>query len=462
MVDLTLKIHPGPAGNADFDRALWGEPELVSGVAQKRAGPNVVLISLDTLRADFLGAYGYPRDTSPSIDSLAADGLVFENAMSQSAWTLPAHFAMLTGRFPDRQMLVYDESICRVGDSAVTLAETLRANGYLTAAFTGGGFVGYDSGFAQGFDFFRTYGRLISHSLPGVNEWLERFRRESFFLFLHSYDTHRPYAPPSQARDLFAGDKPEACAGIDFSKPAQDADEWEACVMSAEGIDHVKDLYAALLFDADRHLGQLFAKLSELGLMDDTIVVITSDHGEEFYEHGRTGHTLAVFQESIHVPLVFWGPGVPKGQREEETVALVDIVPTLLELLEIPAWQGLVGRSLVPRFNGSPLTSRPVYSASAWQEGWPVASDVQHIFTSAIQADGVKVIRNLGRNYDHVLRYSLRDDPTERHGLSPSQASVVERQLDRWLRKIRHPLMCTLSSPHSETRAQLEALGYLQ
>ena len=462
IVDLTLRIGAGPAGDADFDVALWGAPELVSGEARSRARPNVILVSLDTLRADFLGVYGYPRSTSPNLDRLAREGFVFEQAISQSAWTLPGHFSMLTGRYPDRRILVYDESICCVDDTAVTLAEVLRANGYPTAAFTGGGFVGYESGFAQGFDFFQPYGRRIADSLPQLSEWIERFRHAPFFLFLHGYDTHRPYDPPSEIRERFVGDKPRQCATIDFSSPAQDAAVWDACVSTADGIEYLKGLYAAMLYFADQHIGQLFTRLKELDLLDDTIVVVTSDHGEEFYEHGRTGHTMAVFQESVRVPLIFWGRGVPTAGRAQETVALVDIVPTLLDMLDLEPQLEFAGRSLVPRFDGHALAPRPIYSASSWQEGWPVASGVPHVLTSAIQIDGVKVIRNVGRAHDLVLRFSLEDDPGEQHNMSGLQTVDVEQQLERWLRDIhRPPPLCTSKAPRAETEAELRALGYL-
>lgn len=329
--------------------AAWGAPEIVVRGARE-AGWDLLLISLDTLRADHLGSYGYARPTSPHLDKLAEGSIRFAQAVTAAPWTNPSHRAMLSGLFP----------LSSGGLEAPRLAEALRAAGYRTTAFTGGGQVDYRFGFARGFDEYRAADWI--REPERVVGWMEANRERRRFVFLHTYEVHDPYVHGEMAEGM-----PRGRLGERFGHG-----EWLRAKghLSEEEQRYVEALYDGGIAYTDRKLHELLDGLESRGLLDKTVVIVTSDHGEQFFEHGSWRHGMNVYDEQVLVPLILRLPtslarelGVEaRGRVIEEQASLVDLVPTVLDLLGVPRDWEVNGRSLLPLLRGESVEPRQVFS----------------------------------------------------------------------------------------------------
>jgi len=346
----------GPAG----EFAFWTNP--VFYVPQKKPA-GIILVSLDTLRPDHLGYNGYARPVSPALDALAADAAVFENAYTTAAWTLPAHVSMFTGLNCNRHR-VYDE-LARVDPGTVTLAEKLRAAGYATRAFTGGGLVSAEYGLSKGFDEYRMeaggHQDPVQADLVGREavRWLEENADRPYFLFLHTYQIHLPYKSPEPWSSRFLA--PDArwksfsleknlggLAGV--FRPLREPDR-----------ANVVDLYDAEIQYTDETLiAPVVKALRRLGLYDEALIVVASDHGEEFFEHGGWDHTHNVYEELIRIALLVKMPRSEfRGRRFSPVVRITDIMPTILETAGLPpAGLNLDGAGLRPVMSGKETADR--------------------------------------------------------------------------------------------------------
>jgi len=306
--------------------------------------PNVLLIVVDTLRADHLSCYGYGYETSPSIDRLAATGWRYENAISQAPWTTPSLGSLFTSRYPSQLGIEDERSV--VSDELLLLPEVLQAHGYATGAVVSHSFCSSEWGFAQGFDSFDE-DNVLGHrgiTSPGVTEagldFLERHREEPFFLWLHYFDPHNQYLP----HEGYGPPPPADYRGrIDPGTPFQ---RLKTLDLRKRELKEVRRFYDSEIAFTDHHVGRVLTRLEELGLDDSTIVVFAADHGEEFFDHGRLGHAHSLYQELVRVPLILRVPG-EEPRVVADTVGLIDLYPTLLELLGLPAPEGLEGRSLL-------------------------------------------------------------------------------------------------------------------
>ncbi|MGE0639734.1 MAG: sulfatase [Thermoanaerobaculia bacterium] len=306
-----------------------------------------ILISIDTLRADHLGAWGYELPTSPFLDQLAARSTVFENAWSQVPSTLPSHISMFTGLYPAEHGVFPPSAV--LSPEIHTLPELLRQAGFRTGGHTEGGYVQGGYGFARGFDewtdtpydgdadIVRTLGRGLEFA-RGVPAG------ERFFLFLHSYTVHDPYEPPEPYRSMFWSGPPPADAGS-ADGPHFAAVNSGAATASPEAIAYYRALYDGSIRYLDDALRSFFGELESSGLLAETTVILTSDHGEEFGEHGRLVHTQ-IYPECLHVPLLVVHPGQPTGSRSGALAESVDLLPTILDLAGAPAAPGISGSSL--------------------------------------------------------------------------------------------------------------------
>ncbi len=319
-----------------LDLVKWSEP----GSPHR----NLIIISLDTLRADHLGCYGYRTETSPNIDAFASEGVQFDRAISQSSWTLPAHASLFTGFYPSVHGAVSKRR--SIPQSFLTLAEILRDAGYFTAAFTGGGYLNPIFGFRQGF---MEYRHLHSVDSDEVMEYLDRHAGEPFFLFLHTYKIHN-YHVPDDMMDRVQGD---------FGGEFEDLESIMSFVdrhlyvdlddESWKRMEYLHSRYDVAIVYIDEQFGSLMQGLRERELADNTLIVLLSDHGEEFGEHRRTYHGGTLYNEQLHVPLIMKLTGViPEGLILDDVVELMDTFPTVLEYLGIQAAAGIDGRSLVP------------------------------------------------------------------------------------------------------------------
>ena len=330
---------------------------------------NVVLVSLDTLGAKHVSAYGYARDTTPNLDRLAAEGTLFEYAYTPQVWTMTAHLSMMTGLYP----LAHGAAQTRkVSPAATPLPEILAQHGFTTAAFMGtAGYSGPDYGLDRGFEVFATGEVRAEHDNRRIFTWLEQQGRlhdeqpdHRFFLLAHYYDVHSEFSgpvpywapPPFQLRYLPEGPTwfhPGATTLLQHLEK-QGAPLEDRRIVNAlydGGVRHVDE----------RGLGPLVRQLEQLGLLDETLLIVTSDHGEEIFEHGCALHKQP-YEETARVPLVMRGPGIPAGRRITDTVELVDLMPTILSLLGLPIPAHVQGRDRSQLLrSGAPEPARSAY-----------------------------------------------------------------------------------------------------
>lgn len=416
--------------------------------------PNVLLISIDTLRGDRLGAYGYPRPVSPAIDQFAADGVVFEQAIAQAPWTAPSHASFLTSLYPSQLRLGTFLEPGRIHGDAVTLAEALRERGFATAALVAGGFVRKDLGFDQGFDTFEEGVRTMRATVDKALGWLDgrAGERAPFFLFLHTYDVHK-YYPPDDERARFVRPysgplKIERALAAAIQR--NDNHEWREALGPAD-MQLIGDLYDASVAAVDAEIGRLLQALRERGLFDSTVIAITSDHGEEFLEHGRTGHGFNLYDENLRVPLILRHPRLAPA-RVAAQVRLLDLAPTLAELAGVPrppSWQGV---SLLP------------YAAGATDALLPAFAEAAHVPQKAVRTPEHKFIIALHRPRHRW--YDLGADPLEQQNGAGSGGAAELRMrsaLGDWIRAcgldVRY-VGAGAADTGPEAAADLRELGY--
>lgn len=437
-----------PTGAAPV-RAAWGVPEVVSR-DRRPEGWNVVLVVLDTLRADRLGAYGYERPTSTYLDALAERSALFTTAVSQSSWTRPSIQSILNGLYPES----------RDGLDSAPLSEVLRRHGYRTRAITGGAQLAYQFGFSRGFeqhaieDWIRAPDRVV--------ETLEADRSRRHFLFLHTYEIHDPY----EHRELAAGLDPGRVGEV-FRRAV-----WERLRsdLTAGEKEYISALYDSGIAYTDRQLGRLIERLDERGLLDRTLLIVTSDHGEELWDHGLWGHGRAMLEHQTRVPLIV---RVPEAMREElglaaapgmirQQVRLVDLYPTILDLLGVPLEHEVQGRSLRPLLAGRRLPRAPAFSESTYWGPMEVKS---------LRDERFKYLRGIPKEPEETDRegwevvYDLETDPGETEDVKEAHLDLLRRMravVDRILRGGSTPQERVPGQLDPEVEEQLRALGYIE
>lgn len=454
--------------------------------------PNVVFISIDSLRADHLSCYGYDRETSPAIDALARAGARFETVVAESSWTLPTHMTMLTGLTSAVHGVTHDGR--RLADGRATLAEVLRDRGYRTRGLWSGTYLHPIFGFGQGFepgDYEGLIGELVfdrqrldpedprfaerrfadmqtaitAVTSPAIVDKAVEFLEARgasrggedeapFFLFLHLFDVHFDYNPPESDWRTF---DPDYDGDLDASNfPFNEAIHPG---MDPRDLRHLLALYDGEIRFVDRHLGRLFTALDRLGFADDTYVVVVADHGDEFFEHGDKGHQKTLFDEVILVPWIIRGPGIEAGRVIPHQVRHIDLMPTVLGLTGSAAPEGLMGDDLAPVLRGD-RAGRDL-SAVSHLETPRVPT------TTSLRTPGWKLITRAGGEVaSRVALYDLRDDPGEERPLQ--DAGRVRTALDRlraWsaieqrVRAAMDDESGAVELPE-ELRKQLDELGY--
>ena len=366
---------------------------------------NVVLISIDTLAAAHLGLYGYPRDTSPNLDRYATNAIVFENAYSTAPKTPESHMSMFTSLYPSVHLVftIRARSKLHVLDDEIRiLPEILKENGYTTVGFHGGGFVDGKLGFSRGFDEYRRGWQ------QSAEEWLWRNGTKSkFFLFYHTYRVHDPYMPKSPYDRRFDPDYNgpivhdlEALTKMAGSKEWIDYSTtfWKAVDKNdPEEVAHLVALYDGAIAEMDEDLADLLNANDRYA--PGTIVIILSDHGEEFGQHGMFKHNQ-LYDEVLHVPLIIRHPDRYGGERIAERVSLIDLAPTILEMLSISPSNQFQGRSLLDHID-QVGDVRPVFSE------FPLGKKL-----ALVNRDRKLMVTN-----EREELYDLRRDPEERRDL---------------------------------------------
>jgi arylsulfatase A-like enzyme len=403
---------------APFSFPVWANPTIYAPVARGDRHVNVILLSVDTLRADHLGSYGYRHDTAPFIDErFARGGTVFEAPVAAATITTPSHASMFTSLSPVAHGTI--DGMKRLPGNVPTLAEHVRQAGLDTAAITENGWLGIVHGFGRGFDSFaenKSANVMVPEGQVDVTfaqarSWLQRNRNKHFFLFLHTFQVHTPYAPPERYAGLFS--------------------EHETGRIDESSASHLRWMarYDREIRYTDDELRGLFQTIDGLGLGDDTVFILTSDHGEAFLEHGVLEHGSRLDDEVVRVPLMFWGKGVPAGRRIGVPVAHVDLMPTILDLLGIPCPPDLEGLSLAGLLRGNAderaFAKRPLYSESRGSVAFGPDRELLPFLAPAylVRVGDRKLARY--RTQDGGFRYEYYDvaaDPREEFDLYPSRA----------------------------------------
>ncbi len=462
-----LLVAGGAAGRAQ--RPAGPASDRSAAVAAAVAeGYNVILVSVDSLRADRLGAYGHDRPTSPAMDRLAARGVLFEHCSSTTSWTLPSHMSMLTGRSLLGHGVVGDDR--SLGASVPTMAEAFRAGGYATGAVVSAPYVNSRYGFDRGFDRYDdttiafetnedSYKSVTAPLLVETAEkWLDGQRDTKFFLFLHFWDVHYDYAPGPPYDTMFDPDYDGPITGDDFYfNPDVHAG------MDPRDVEHLLALYDGEVRLVDDHLARLFAHLERLGIADRTIVAVTADHGDEFFEHGRKGHHRTLYEEVLSVPCIVSIPGVePARRRIDGHASIIDWMPTLLELVGLPAPDGVEGRSLARAIVSGEDTRELAAYGELYRKG---SLNVQ----VSRAAGGGKLIHHFNQRI--VEAYDLAGDPAEAADLgtaSDRSRSLVDG-LEPWInarwrgfRRAEREHGIEHVEIDARTAETLKALGYME
>ena len=419
---------------------MLSAPWLLCGCARDNR-LNVLLVTLDTTRADHLGCYGYPEPSTPTIDDLASQGALFSQAFCTNPITLPSHASILTGTYPIFHG-ARDNSTFVVRDEVTTLAETLSAAGYETAAVIGSfvldsrfnldqGFAHYDDDLAEGwskdeidvraanaFGFAERKANLVSSASI---DWLRQPRSRPFFMWIHYFDPHEPINPPEPHHSR-------------FTEP-----------------------YTAEIAFADEQLGQVIAELKAQGEFENTLIVVTGDHGEGLLDHGEPTHSLLIYDSVMHVPLIFVMPGEPPGRRLDQLASTVDIMPTVLELLGQPIPDDVQGKSLAAGVRGSNSHGPP---REIYMESMVPSLQCRWGALRGLRTATEKLIHGPKPRYYHV-----DEDPGEIYDRAAQNPEAVKRltaklcaAIDRWKASAAD---ASISSPDEEALRKLSSLGYI-
>ncbi len=426
-------------------------------------GPfNLVVISIDTLRADHLGAYGYARPTTPNIDALALDSVVFQECIASAPTTLASHASIFTSLLPHQ----HGASIARqtgLAEGIPTLAEVLREQGYATGAFNGGGQLSGVYGLQRGFEVYESVRakRLDVPILQGREYRLEagvdwalawiRSATSPFFLFLHSYEIHHPYNPDAstlQTFDLdYRGNLPDHIS-VDLLRQINSGRR----TISKADLQHIVSTYDAELSSSDAAVGAFVDALRREGRYDDTMIVVTSDHGEEFAEHGQVGwHHDTLYDELLRVPLIVKFPRSQyAGRRVEWQVRGIDVAPTALAALAIQAPESFAGEALGDWIESGEPPELPAVSMSDGADGRTLWS---------LRSGNWKL-----HDWRGEKLFDLGSDPKERMNLAtkyPERVAALRRMAETSLRSRETP-NDSPAQPSDATIEQLRELGYIQ
>ncbi len=480
MIAITLLILAISAGGILSANAFTLHSD--SGTTTQHKIKHVILLTIDTLRADFVSCYNAQNSRTPNIDSVAEDGIRFENAMVTSPWTLPSFASLFTGLSPDVHMTTKVNH--RLPDSLTTIAEVMKNNGYLTASIGLNKVLTENYGTQQGFRqrcFYPKSSRGESYAAELLRQlfsrrfaekatttdltdhtidWLQTHKENDFFLWLHYYDPHLPYSPPQKYLPSL---KLDQNIGNALDEDERISIRSGTLVPDAVEREWIRQLYIGEVHYVDDNIGRIVQALRDLGIYDDCLLIVLSDHGEEFWEHQGFAHGHTLYQELLHVPFIIKLPGYSYAQKTvQERVSLESIMPTLVELCELETQTDLLKPSL----------------ASTWQTGKSRAND-DIIFATgmlfyeeqrAVLFDDFKYIQYMIS--DKELAYDLAIDPFEEQSVAERQEKKTElakkilqghQQVAKGLRQqLGLGDESSIRTLDKETLEILKSIGYLQ
>ncbi len=412
------------------------------------SGYNILFVSFDALQASHTSCLGYFRKTTPNIDKFAKKGFLFKQAIAQASWTVPSSMSWFTSLYPSEHKLLnkystYAENekvlsdLNKLSPEVVALAEVLKKEGYATGGFTGDAGVSAKFGFGKGFDIYIDDAKFagFDHSIPPAVKWIKENKNKKMFIFLHGYDSHGQYDPAAGYTKKF----------LDFEYKGQlKGGKEEQAKFREEGLENGsiqlsdadarfwRALYDEKINDADARFGEFIKELQNLGLLKTTIIILTADHGTEFYEHKRFDHGFSLYDELIHVPLVIYLPGKKGGRVINDQVRGIDLMPTILDLLKIKVSDKV--KNQMRGVSLKPLLKENHFELNAFSE-----TDYR-LFThkrSIRTPDGWKLIYSLEN--DHKELYNLNNDPAEQKSLvdvERKKAYELEQELFNWLKSM--------------------------
>lgn len=410
---------------------------------------NVILISIDTLRSDHLGCYGYRKNTTPNIDIFSKESVVFKENISQAPSTEPSHASMFTSLIPSHHgaFISLKQSI---STDVKTMAEILHENKYTTASFNGGGQVSSEFGFNRGFDTYvsnteDTNERFITQVNQSI-AWLDKNNADKFFLFLHTYEPHAPYIPIPENLALFETDYAGKLP-INISQSHLELINTKKLMIDQADKEHIINAYDAEVRSADDSFGKLIEYLKKIGKYNNTMIIFTSDHGEEFGEHGMMGlHSHELFDEQLKVPLII---KFPNSSVESKIINVqtrnIDILPTVLEVLNIPALDCFEGENLLNILQG--------------RGGALFAISEQDTADTRPPSS----IRTLEWKLNKGKLYNLINDPLETKDVSKENTEIMaglQSQLDKTITNKENKQ--SKAKIDKKTIKQLKGLGYLK
>lgn len=431
--------------------------------------PNVVLIVIDTMRADAAGSYGNPRRPTPRLDAIAATGVRFTQAISTSGWTLPAIGSLLTGAWPTiHGGLGQNTVLTPLREELPTAAQVLKEHGFNTLGFANAAFVSPMLGFDRGFDVFdhrHAFNWEIRRADETINDALAHLREhrsEANFIFIHLFDPHLDYDPPPGYGTKYTDGRMDPPPPLTLQKcQALQTNEGEDPPQPVD-IAYVRAVYDAEINFTDWAVGRLVDELQQLGIYDDTTLIVTADHGEEFWEHGGFEHGHTLYDELIRVPLIL-KPSVhvaPVRRVVESQVRLIDVMPTVFDLLDIEPPPSFVGQSLMPLVMGETDADRVAFSESTLYGGYLVARRGERYKYIVDIAPGSQVPPEL---------YDWRADPGETNNLLaalPDVAAQMRAELSGFYNEMALRAK-TMSQPElkdmsPQTIESLKSLGYIR
>jgi len=454
--------------------SFWFNPAIYSQGTKKR---NVILISIDTLRPDHLRCYGYKKETSPSIDSLAQDSALFLKTYASSPWTLPSHVSLLTSLSGVNHQVYYEYE--KMDPTLLTLADILRQNDFFCSAFTGGGLVSSDYGFSKGFDTYQEGEGGVHNKNSAeqvfwvVSEWLDQNKDKNFFLFIHTYQPHGPYSCPSPFDTMFLGKDPiwrelDLLGYLGGKKGIFKQ-------LSENERQNVIGLYDGEIRYTDEMLIKpLIEKLKKMNLYDQTMIIFTSDHGEEFYDHGAWDHGHNLYDETLKVPLTIKFPESKfRGKKIESITRLIDVLPTVLEELDVN-FSGLEieGQSLIPLLKGKKVGDRTFLADIASNI---LNSHIPQKITMNLKGDKLILNRQFSQeDLDFFLSppphtssvefYDLDKDPFEKKNRAAEKSKLIS-QLTQQINEIYKNAKKRKTGKaeiDEKLKEQLRALGYIR
>jgi arylsulfatase len=460
--------------------------------------PNIVYIVVDTLRADALSCYGNKKTTTPAMDALASDGILFENAYASSSWTIPGTTTLLTSQNPLSLRMMHHSSV--MPEEATLVGEALKEKGYMTAAIIGNVLVNEQIGFNQGFEYFDWDANFFYDSFVGVmlfnstlrflKKWytisyefipvldfsspyfisyemnsyrdanditsnavklIERFSLSSFFLYLHYFDPHAPYFkhPTGNLLNLEA----------DFTKGR----------FTVLNKDEFSDLYLSEVEYSDKHIGYLIDNLKNKGIYDNTIIILTSDHGEQLLDHGHLGHTISLYNEELRVPLIIKGIENNRGVKFSPPTSTIDILPTVFDMLKINHPESFQGKSLTPFINKTVDKTKDDYVSAILLPSYTNPKDPNFIY--ALMKDDYKYIISSRIDVKHPIKagkeelYDLQTDKDEKNNIASENPEVIakfRKVLSEHIKKIPKPGDIKEKPLNTSQHKRLKALGYIQ